>query len=235
MNGSASGKLSRRVTFWRAVWTIARKDLRTELRSRQLVTAMGLFAVLATMIFYYTLEGRPDVRIAAVPAVLWVITVFAGTLGLNRGLSQEQARGTLDGLLLAPIDRAALFYGKLFSTWLFTLVVGALVSLAVAILFNLRVSVAPWLLILMLGTLGFSAVGTLLGSMATYAMGRETALPIIILPVTLPIIIAAVSASLAIIAGRDIAEWGGWLVVLASMDGLFMGAALLLFEYVVEE
>src|SRR6266540_10470 len=99
--------------FLRAVLIIAGKDLRAELRSRQLISAIALFALLATMVFYFTLESRPDVRTAALPAVLWVIIVFAGTLGLNRSLAQEHDRGSLDALLLAPIDRAALFYGKL--------------------------------------------------------------------------------------------------------------------------
>src|SRR3954468_20695654 len=117
--------------FLRAVLAIAGKDLRAELRSRQLISAIMLFALLATMVFYYTLESRPDVRIAALPAILWVIIVFAGTLGLNRSLAQEHDRGNLDGLLLAPIDRAALFYGKLISTWLFSLLVALLVSFAI--------------------------------------------------------------------------------------------------------
>src|SRR5258708_30319203 len=102
--------------FLRAVLAIAGKDLRAELRSRQLLAAMGLFALLATMTFYYTLQSRPDVRVAALPAVLWVTTVFAGTLGLNRSLAQEHDRGSLDALLLSPIDRAALSYGTLIST-----------------------------------------------------------------------------------------------------------------------
>src|SRR5260221_13810146 len=112
--------------FLRAVLAIAGKDLRAELRSRQLLAAMGLFALLATMTFYYTLESRPDVRAAALPAVLWATIVFAGTLGLNRSLAQEHDRGTLDALLLAPIDRAALFYGKLISTWIVSLAAAAL-------------------------------------------------------------------------------------------------------------
>src|SRR5689334_20156364 len=112
--------MKRTTPFLRAVLTIAGKDLRAELRSRQLLSAIALFALLATMVFYFTLEPRPDVRIAALPAILWVITVFAGTLGLNRSLAQEHDRGNLDGLLLAPLDRSALYYGKLIGTWLFS-------------------------------------------------------------------------------------------------------------------
>ena len=181
--------------FLRAVRAIVVKDLRAELRSRQLITSIVLFALLATMVFYYTLEGRPDARIAALPAVLWVIIVFSGTLGLNRSLGQEHDRGNLDGLLLAPIDRAALYYGKLVSTWLFSLLVAALVTGTLGFLFNIGPDLTSWVLVILFGTLGFAAVGTFLGSMAVHARGRETTLPILILPVALPIIMAAVNAS----------------------------------------
>ncbi|MEP7289850.1 MAG: heme exporter protein CcmB [Chloroflexota bacterium] len=227
--------MKRTTPFLRAVLTIAGKDLRAELRSRQLISAIGLFALLATMVFYYTLESRPDVRVAALPAVLWVIIVFAGTLGLNRSLAQEFDRGSLDGLLLAPIDRSALFFGKLISTWLFSVAVAGLVSLAVSILFNVGLNLPAWTLVIVLGTLGFSAVGTFLGSMAIYARGRETTLPILILPVALPIIAAAVSASNAILADLPFADWSIWLMVLASVDAIFLVLALLLFDFVVEE
>ena len=221
--------------FLRAVLAIAGKDLRAELRSRQLLAAMGLFALLATMTFYFTLQARPDVRAAALPAVLWVTVVFAGTLGLNRSLAQEHDRGTLDALLLAPIDRAALFYGKLISTWIFSLAVAALVSLVVSILFNTALDVPAWSLVVVLGTLGFAAVGTFLGSMAVHARGRETTLPILILPIALPIVMAATSASDAILAGQRFSDWFTWLLVLASVDLIFLGLALVLFEFVVEE
>jgi heme exporter protein B len=92
-----------------------------------------------------------------------------------------------------------------------------------------------WALIILLGTLGFAAVGTFLGSMAIHAKGRETTLPILILPVALPIIMASVSASSAVLAGKPIDEWGVWLMVLASVDAIFLAVAFLLFEYIVEE
>ncbi len=221
--------------FLRAVLAIAGKDLRAELRSRQLISAIVLFAVMATMVFFYTLEGQRAVEIAVLPAVLWVIIVFAGTLGLNRSLAQEHDRGSLDALLLAPIDRSALFYGKLISTWLFSLAVAAIVSLALSILFNTGLPVLAWSLIIVLGTIGFSAVGTFVGSMAMYAHGRETTFPILILPVVLPIIMASVNACNAVLADLPFSDWSIWLVLLVSVDLIFLVLAFVLFEYVVEE
>ncbi len=221
--------------FLQAVIAIATKDLRAELRNRQLISAVGLFALMATMVFFYTLEGQHSVQVLALPAVTWVITVFAGTLGLSRSLAQEQDSGSLDALLLAPIDRAALFYGKLISTQLYSLLVAGIVSLVLSVLFNVGLNLLLWGLIILLGTLGFSTVGTLLGSMAIHTRGRETTLPILILPVALPIIIASVNASNALIADMAFSDWSVWLLVLLSVDVIFLVLAFVLFDFIVEE
>jgi heme exporter protein B len=227
--------MKRTTPFFQAVFAIAAKDLRAELRSRQLVSAMALFALMATAVFYFTLQDRPDLRIAVLPAVVWVTIVFASTLGLNRNLAQEYDRGSFDGLLLAPIDRAALFYGKLIGACLFSLVVAVVVSFALTILFNVTLLMPAWWLIIVLGTIGFSAVGTMLASMAVQGRGRETTLPIIILPVALPIIMAAVSASNAILAELPFSDWAVWPALLASSDVIFVLAPMFLFQYIVEE
>jgi heme exporter protein B len=226
--------MSALTAFLHSVTTILSKDLQVELRSRQVIGAMGLFALLATMVFYYTLESRIEVRMAAMPAILWVIVAFTSTLGLSRSLSAEKDRGSLDALLLAPIDRAALFYGKFISTWLFALVVAVLVTLIMAFVFNVGIP-SGWWLIVLLGTLGLAAAGTLLGSMAIHARGRETTLPILILPVVLPLLAASVSASNLILAERLFEDWATWAVLLITADIVFLALPLVLFEYVVEE
>lgn len=235
LRGSVSRSMQRRTPFLKAVLTIAGKDLRSEIRSRQLISAMALFALLTTMVFYFTLDTRPDVRTAALPAILWAIVVFAGTLGLNRSLAQEHDRGNIEGLLLAPIDRSTLFYGKLIGTWIFSIIVSALVTVALSILFNIGLFMPAWWGIILLGTLGFAAIGTLLGSIAVYARGRETTLPIIILPIALPIVMAAVNASNAILANMPLSDWAIWPALLFSADAIYLALPLLLFEYVVEE
>jgi heme exporter protein B len=166
--------------------------------------------------------------------VVWVVVVFTSTLGISRSLAQEHDKGILDALLLAPIDRAALFYGKCLTTWLYAFVVATFVTVALAFLFNLGIP-AAWWLIIFLGTVGLAAVGTLLGSMAIHARGRETTLPIIVLPVALPILMASVSASALILAGRPFADWATWPVLLLVTDVIFLALPLLLFEYVIEE
>ncbi len=221
--------------FFKAIRSIALKDLRTELRNRQLIGAMGLFGLLTAMVFYYGLQGRRDVQVAVLPAVLWVTVIFAGTQGIGRSLGQEHDRGTLDGLLLAPIERAALFYGKLISGWLFALVVATVISLALNFLFNTNLLRLDWWVVILLGSLGFAAIGTLLGSMAVHARGRETTLPIIILPISLPIIIAGVNACSSILENDPLPEWGVYLVALFAYDVIFLTLALVVFDFIVEE
>lgn len=225
----------RRTPFFRAVIAIAAKDLRTEFRSRLLISAMGLFAVLTVMVFYYTLESRPEARRGALPAALWVTVTFAGTLGIGRSLAAEYDRGTLDGLSLAPVPRSALYFGKLAVAWLFTLSVALVVTLALSIVFNTNLLRAGWLLIAFLGTLGFAAIGTLLGSMAVYARSRETTLPILVLPVALPIIIASVNAAHGVLDDQPLSEWIAYPLLLASVSAVFLTLAYLLFDYVLEE
>jgi heme exporter protein B len=218
-----------------AIFTIVWKDLRAELRSRRLISAVGLFALIAVLIFYYTLEGRRDVLTGALPSILWVIVVFAGILGLSRSLSAEHERGTLDALLLAPIPRAALFYGKFIGNWLFSLIVAVIVAAALTILFNVWLfDPALWLVVL-LGTIGFSAVGTLTGSIAIHADGRETTLPILVLPIALPVIISSVRATTDILNGLPFADWSVWLPALISVDAIFLILAFVLFDFIVEE
>jgi heme exporter protein B len=221
--------------FYRAIRAIVLKDLQAELRSRQVISATGLFGLIAVMVFYFTLSERPDIRQAALPAVLWVIVVFAGTLGLARTLAQEHDRGTIDGLLIAPIDRVALYYGKLVSTWAFTLLIAIIVSFALMILFNADLLSGAWALILFLGTGGFAIVGTLIGTMTAGARGRETTLPILILPIALPVIMASVNASIGILGDQPFTDWSNWLFTLAAIDLMYIGLAAALFGFVVEE
>lgn len=218
-----------------AIFTIVWKDLRAELRSRRLVSAVGLFALIAVLIFYFTLEGRRDVLLGALPSILWVIIVFAGTLGLSRSLAAEHERGTLDALLLAPIPRAALFYAKFIGNWLFTVMVALIASAMLSLLFNIWLFIPSLWLVMLLGTIGFAAVGTLTGSIAIYADGRETTLPILVLPIALPIIISAVRATTDILNGLPWEDWSVWLPALVSVDGIFLLLAFVLFDFIVEE
>ena len=221
--------------FLATVVAIVRKDLQAELRSRELVTSMGLFALLAVLIFSFALELDRVAREEAVAGVLWVTIVIASVLGLNRSMAMERDQGNLDAMLMAPIDRAAIFFGKLAGNLVFALVVGLLLIPLMTILYN-RNLVQPWLIaILLLGTFGFSTVGTLLATMTAQTRARESLLPIVMLPVALPVLLPAVRASTAILTGSPQADWIAWPQILVVVDVIYLVMCFLLFEYVIEE
>jgi heme exporter protein B len=221
--------------FWRAVGAVVWKDLRAELRSRELINSMILFTLMTVLIFSLAFELDAEARANTVAGVLWVTVVFAGMIGLGRSLASEKDRGSLDALLLAPMDRSALFFGKMIANLLFVLVIGLVLALLLTIMFNLTVIKPLLLLVLLLGTVGFTAVGTLLASMSVHARAREALLPIILMPVVLPILISAVRASNAILNDMPRDDWWPWIQLLAVADVVFLAAAFALFDYVVEE
>lgn len=224
-----------RASFWQGVWAIVWKDLLAELRSKELISAMVVFSLLDILIFNFALELHRLTLTTVAAGVLWVTAIFAGTLGLNRSLAIEKDRGSLDGLLLAPIDRSALYLGKLIGNWLFMLIVQAIILPVFSILFNINL-IQPWLLLVIgLGTLGYAAVGTLLAALAVHSRSRDVMLPILLFPVSIPVLIAAIKASNGILAAVAWDEISPWLNMLIAYDVIFFAVALMVFEYVVEE
>jgi heme exporter protein B len=220
--------------FWQAALSITRKDLRAELRSRELVNTMGLFALLSVLIFSFALELDRVARQEAVSGVLWVTVVFASILGLNRSMAMEREQGSLDALLMAPISRTAIFAGKLIGNFLFTLIVGLVLLPLMTILYSLPLVQGWILLVLLLGIAGFSTVGTLLATMTVQTRARESLLPIVMLPMALPVLLAAVRASTAILNSAPIEDWIAWPQILIVIDLIYLTLCFLLFDYVIE-
>lgn len=226
----------RRLTpFWQAVGAIAWKDLRAEIRSRELINSMVLFTFMTVMVFSLALELDREARQTTVAGVLWVTVVFAGMIGLSRSLAAEKDRGSLDALLLAPLDRSALFFGKMIGNLLFVLVIALVLQVLLTVLFNVTLVRPLLVLVVVLGSVGFTAAGTLLSSMTVHARAREALLPIILMPVVLPVLISAVRASTAILEGLPRDDWWPWIQLLAVADVIFLAAGYGLFDYVVEE
>jgi heme exporter protein B len=211
------------------------KDLVAELRSREMISAMVVFALLTVITFNFALELRMDRAGLIAPGLIWVTILFAGSLGLNRSLAVEKDRGSLDGLLLAPVDRSALYFGKVIGNLLFMLVVEAVVLPASAILLALPWPRADLLLVLLLGTLGLASVGTLLSALAVHTRAREVMLPILLLPAAVPIMLAAVRATGLIFSLAPFDEVRPWLDLLLVYDVVMLAVATMTFDYVVEE
>jgi len=224
-----------RPSFLQAVAAVIRKDLTAEFRSRELLSAMLVFSLLVIIIFNFALELDPKTRSSVTAGVLWTTFAFAGTLGLNRSMAVEKDRGCLDGLLLAPVDRAAIYFGKVVSNLVFMFIVEAFVLPIYSALYNVNLFNPGLLLVILLGSIGYTAVGTLLASMAVQARTRDVLLPILLFPVAIPVLLASVKASNGFLLGAELAEIMPSLNLLIVYDIIFIAVAFMVFDAVVEE
>ena len=222
-------------TFLRALRAIVWKDLVAELRSRELLSSMLVFALLVILIFNFALELDAKARATVTAGVLWVTFAFAGTLGLNRSMATEKDRGCLDGLLLAPVDRSAIYFGKAIGNLVFMFIVEAIVLPVYSVLYNTNLFQPGLLLVILLGSIGYVAVGTLLASMAVQTRTRDVLLPILLFPLVVPVMIAAVKASTGFLEGLELVDIRPWLNLLVVYDIIFTAVAFMVFDYIVEE
>lgn len=222
-------------SFLRAMAAILWKDLAAEWRSRELISAMLVFSLLAIFIFNFALELNPQARSGLTAGILWSTFTFAGTIGLNRSLAVEKDRGCLDGLLLAPVDRTAIYFGKLLANLIFMLLVAVIVLPVYAILYNVNLFNPGLFLVILLGSWGYVAVGTLLASMAIQTRTRDVLLPILLFPVAIPVLVAAVKASSGFLSAIPWVEIAPWVNLLIVYDVIFTAVAFMVFDFVVEE
>jgi heme exporter protein B len=220
--------------FFIQVGAMLAKDIRSELRSKQTWISMGMFALLVLVIFNFAFDLRVDNRAAVVPGALWVSFIFASLLGLGRTIAAEQDGGSLDRLLLCPVDRKAIYLAKLLGNLLFIGVVEIVALPIFAALFNVPLFVGQLLPIVLLGTLGVATIGTLFSAMAAATRARELLLPLLVFPLIVPIVIAAVrsTGSLLVPGGANEPPWLGLMV---AFDIIFLSLSTLLFQYVIEE
>jgi heme exporter protein B len=222
-------------SYLRKVWAIAAKDLRTEVRAKEIFSTMASFSVLAVIIFGMAFDLRVPQAAMVVPGVLWAVVLFAGILGLNRSFGAEADRGSLPALLLAPVDRSAIYFGKFLAHLLFMLATEAVVVPMVLIIFNVNLFQPSILLGLFLGTIGYVAVGTLFAALTASTRARESMLPILLLPVMAPIFVAGIGLTASTLDGRSLADTQHWLYLLGGYDLLFLTVAYLVFDLIWEE
>lgn len=208
------------------------KDVLSELRAREIVNSSLVFALLVLVLFNFAFDLRVERVEAVAPGVLWVTFTFAGVLTLGRAFTREHDRGTLEGLLLAPVEREALYLAKVLANITFMGIVELVTLPAFVALFNVTLDWALALATMALGTLGFATVGTLLAAIAANTRAREIMLPLLLFPLMVPVLIAAVKATGLALGGPD--DGHPWLGLLAGFDALYLAAALLVFEFVIE-
>lgn len=217
------------------VWAIARKDIVLELRNREIVVSLLVFSMLVLIVFNFAVE-LTTVNLAVVgPGILWVAIAFAGVLGVNRTFVLEKERDALDGLMLAPVSRDAMFLGKALGSFLFMLVAEAVLIPVFAALFDVSLMRGETVVVALLATSGFAGAGTVFAAMAVNTRSREIMLPVLFLPVVSPLLIAAVEATAVIADGGGWGGLGAWLQLLGVFDVLFVAGGAILFHYVLED
>ena len=222
--------------YLRKVLAIVGKDIAAEMRTKEMSSSMLVFSLLIILIFNFAFDLRADNLRTLAPGVLWVAIAFAGMLGLSRSFILELDRGVLEGLLLAPVDRSAIYFGKMIGNVLFISVVEIVVLPVFVILFNLSGAVLPLLVgVVILGTIGLASVGTLFSAMAVHTRAREVLLPIMLFPVVVPVMLSAVRLTAGILDETPFTEISHWLALLVAFDVIFVAASFILFDFVVEE
>ena len=223
------------MSFLRQIAAIIRKDIIAELRTKEMFSSMFVFSLLSVVVFNFAFELRIADAATIAPGVLWVSVTFAGMLGLNRSFVLEKDRGCLDGLLLAPVDRSAIYFGKMLSNLIFIILVEAIIVPIFSALFNVNLIQAWILIVLLLGTLGFSGVGTLFSAMAVHTRAREVLLPVLLFPVVVPALIAAVKLTAGLLDGQALADMANWMQLLVAFDVILIAVSYMTFDYVVED
>jgi heme exporter protein B len=209
----------------------------TELRGKEILPSILFFGFLIIIIFNFSFDIGINRSNDIWAGILWVAFIFSGILGLNRSFSIERENDSLYGLMLSPIDRGGIYLAKLIGNIIFMITMESVIIPIFSILFNLRIlNILPELLIIiLLGTIGFSSVGTLFAAMVTNTKMKEIMLPIILFPIILPIIIASVKSTSEIMDGERLSNISSWLKLMIGFDIIFIGISFLVFEYVIEE
>jgi heme exporter protein B len=221
----------------RKAWAVARKDLLLEFRTRTAIVSAAVFAALVLMVFNFGRDPTAVATIDLAPTILWVTFTFAAMLALNRAFQLELENQALEGLLVSPINRTSLYWGKLIANLVFVAVVEAVGLPLFVLFFNVPVwhVLAPLLGVIALATVGFVAVGTLFSALVVRTRFAELLLVVILLPFLVPPLMGAVQLTARLFGGRPLSEVVGYLKLLAAYDIVFVSLASLLFRFTVDE
>jgi heme exporter protein B len=225
------------VEFLRLAAAIAAKDIRIELRSRTALLSAIVFSALVLVVFNFARDPTALAAVDLAPSVLWVTFAFGAVIALNRAFYVERENAALEGILLAPVPRSALYVGKLLANLAFVGVVEAVALPLFVLFFNVSLGHALWgiLAVTALATLGFVAVGTIFSAMVVRTRFAELMLPVLLLPFMVPPLIGAVQVTAKLLAGRPLSEMLGWLRLLTLFDIVFVTLCILVFPAVVDE
>lgn len=216
-----------------AAWAIFLKDLRIEVRRRETLTLIAVFALLVLVVFNFAIDLQMNNPAAVAPGVFWTAILFAGMLAIGRAYAAEQQERTIDGLLLAPVDRTAIYLAKLLTAFGHMLVLQVVLIPGFGLMYNQPVLRPSLWLGVLAGTFGLAVVGTLFAALTANVRGRESLLPVLLLPTAVPLIIGSVRLTSSALTGSG--DGVLWLALVAAFCAIYLALALALFPYIVEE
>jgi heme exporter protein B len=225
------------MTLIRNALLLAKKDLYSELKTKQVLATMIIFAGLVILVFSFAFDPANNTIKAVIPGVVWVIIVFSGILGLNRSFISEQRNDTMQGLMIAPMDASSIFLGKLFANFAMILVVEVISVPFLFLLFNFKIlgSLPLFILVLFIGSFGFISIGTFLAALAANSKSSEMLLPLLLFPITSPILIGVVQATRITLTNMEkVSSALAWIQLVSAYDVIFFVLCFLLIEYVLE-
>jgi len=224
-------------TYFRQVWALAAKDLRVEFRTRERFAAMGAFVVLAAFLFNYAIDQTQVHPRDIASGLIWMILLLGGFLGLGRTFELEKEEGAMEGLLVAPIPRDAIYLGKVIANTVLLATVVLLTVGTIALFFQVDLSANPGYLtlILGLGTLGFTAMGTLFSAITAGTRMGETLLPVLLFPLLVPLVAFGADATATLLAGFPPSEVRGNLHMIGAFTLVALAAGMGLFRFIVED
>ena len=224
------------MSYARRAFVVLWKDVVTERRSKATLNALLFFSLLLLFLFQFTLGGDRERLVSALPGLLWLGFILSGLVGLGRTFLLERENDCWDGLLLTPGDKSAIYLGKVAGNLALMLLVETILLALFALFFNVDLGPAlPSLaLVLLLGTIGFAAIGTLFAAMTAHVRAREVLFPVLLLPVAVPVLLGAVKATEAALAGEPLSAVSNWLKLLVAADVIYVVAGLLTFDALLE-
>ena len=224
------------MTFVRRTWAVVWKDVLVELRAKETVNATLFFSVLLLFVFEFTLGGDRERLVTVLPGLLWLGVLLASLLGLGRSFVLERENDCWEALLLTPGDKSAVYLGKLIGNLLLMTLVEIVVLTLFTLFMNVEIvrALPGLLLVLALGSLGIAAVGTLFGAMTAHVRARELLFPVLLLPILIPVLLAIVKSTEALLRGEPLGEVSHWLTLLAAADVISVAAGLLTFDVLLE-
>ena len=224
------------MNYFKALFTIVKKDVLMEMRTKEVVNASLVFAILLVIVFSFIMEPGSEVEKKIAGGIFWMAVTFSGILGLNKTMMSELEGGNFEALMLAPVDKSAIFFGKVISNMLVLILLEIILIPLFLVFYSINIVSHPLMIaVLFLATYGYALVGTLFSMISVRTNSREIMLPLLLLPIMIPILIAAILSTNIFTSGSDIIYSYNWIKLTAVFDIIFTAVIFGIFSAIIEE